>query len=97
MNVHGYTIPDAAIDAATEFMRTGVTFDCKKLGKVIGRHFQFQKGAMSSEGYRTVCLDAAHRLMREMRTELDLVRRSAFRTEHHHYRWRVTAQPLEQR
>lgn len=97
MNVHGYIVPEVAIDAAVEFMRTGATFDCKKLGKVIGRHFDFQKGVMSPEGYRTVCLDAAHRLMREMRVELELVRRSAFRTEHHHYRWRMPAQPLEQR
>lgn len=97
MNVHGYVVPEAAMDAAVDFMRTGVTFDCKKLGKVIARHFQFQKGVMSSEGYRNVCLDAAHRLMREMRGDLELVRRNAFRTEHHHYRWRTAIQLSEQR
>lgn len=91
MNVHGFIVPEAAIEAAHDFMRTGTTFDCKKLGKVIGRHFQFQKGSMSPEGYRTICLDAANRVMREARSDLELVRRSAFRTEHHHYRWRTPA------
>ncbi|GLK92356.1 hypothetical protein GCM10008164_00920 [Achromobacter xylosoxidans] len=91
MNVHGFQVSAAAIDAAWEFMRTGRPFDCKALAKVIGRHFPFSKATMSREGHGTVCHDAAYRLMRQARTDLELVRRG-FRTEHHHYRWRTRPQ-----
>lgn len=91
MNVHGFQVSAAAIDAAWEYMRTGRTFDCKALAKVIGRHFPFSKATMSREGHGTVCHDAAHRLMREARRDLELVHRG-FRTEHHHYRWRTRPQ-----
>lgn len=92
MNVHGFQVSTAAIDAAWEYMRTGSTFDCKALAKVISRHFPFSKATMSREGHSTVCHDAAHRVMREARTDLELVRRG-FRTENHHYRWRTRPQP----
>lgn len=88
MNVHGYKVPDDAIDAAWEYMRAGGTFDCRALAKVIGRWFPFRKTTMSREGHSTVCHDAAYRLIREARTDLELVRRG-FRNENHHYRWRT--------
>ncbi len=91
MNVHGFQVPEDAIDAAWEFMRAGGTFDCKVLAKVIGRWFRFDKATMSREGHTTVCQDAAHRLVREARADLELVRRG-FRNEHHHYRWRSRPQ-----
>ncbi|QQB32811.1 hypothetical protein I6I07_19385 [Achromobacter deleyi] len=94
MNVHGYEVPCCAVDAALEVMASGADFDTKALAKVIGRHYPFPKGHMSREGYLTVCLDAAHRLIRDARSDLEVVRRG-FHAFKHTYRWRARPQPQE--
>ncbi|EFV84129.1 hypothetical protein A9G00_20585 [Achromobacter xylosoxidans] len=96
MIVHGHEVPETAIDAAREVMTTGDEFDTRALSKVIGRHFPFPKGQMSREGYLTVCLDAAHRLIRESRSDLVVVRRG-FHAFKHSYRWRDRPQSKEPR
>ncbi|MCH4582515.1 hypothetical protein [Achromobacter xylosoxidans] len=96
MNVHGYEVPETALDAAREAMASGDEFDTRAISKVIGRHFPFPKGRMSREGYLTVCLDAAHRLVRESRSDLEVVRRG-FHAFKHSYRWRNCLQSKESR
>ncbi|MCH1984828.1 hypothetical protein L7Q78_18365 [Achromobacter xylosoxidans] len=96
MNVHGYEVPETALDAAREAMASGDEFDTRAISKVIARHFPFPKGQMSREGYLTVCLDAAHRLIRESRSDLEVVRRG-FHAFKHSYRWRDRPQSKEPR
>lgn len=86
MNVHGYEVPETALDAAREAMASGDEFDTRAISKVIGRNFPFPKGQMSREGYLTVCLDAAHRLVREARSDLEVARRG-FHVFKNSYRW----------